>query len=195
MLAWTGSYGYHAVVPILAIDPAGVPWAWIVLLLIADEANLNVPFLLLYGFGVLTVLDHAYYALGYFGGRPLLAKLGKRWPKIAAAMQSSEAAMHGKGIWAITLGRYVPVAGRFVGMGAALANVPYARFALFDAIGVALTVVGFGVTAHCIGRETMALPWFPQAVVGAYIASTVLTAVVSGWAGWRLRRRRAQSVA
>ncbi len=38
-IQWTEDYGYHAVVPALLIDPAGVPWAWIFLMLLAAEAG------------------------------------------------------------------------------------------------------------------------------------------------------------
>jgi membrane protein DedA with SNARE-associated domain len=189
VLKLTQEYGYHAVVPVLMADPAGVPWAWIFLLLIAEEAHLNVVLMLAYGFGVLTVVDHAFYALGYYGGRPLLDKLAKRWPKVADSMHASEKAMRGKGIWMVTIGRYIPVVGRWVGAGAALANVPYARFALFDAIGVGITTVGFGLAAHLIGRETADAPWFPQVVTGAYVLSTIATAVLMFW-GWRRAKNR-----
>lgn len=193
ILGWTQQYGYHAVVPTLVVDPAGVPWAWIFLMLIADEAKLNVGFMLVYGFAVLTVVDHLFYAVGYFGGRPLLNRLALRWPKISASMEASEAMMRGKGIWMVTLGRYLPVVGRWVGTGAALASVPYGRFIIYDALGVALTVIGFGAVAHFVGREIISFPWFPQAILIAYIGSTVLTALVTGYGIWRAKQRKPQS--
>lgn len=195
ILGWTQSYGYHAVVPTLVVDPAGVPWAWIFLMLIAGEAKLNIPFMLAYGFAILTITDHLLYAVGYFGGRPLMNSLGVRWPKIAGAMLASENAMRGKGIWMVAFGRYLPVVGRWVGTGAALANVSYTRFLLYDAIGVGLTVVGFGAAAHLIGREIIGFSWFPQAVLIAYIASTVLTALITCYGLWRAKRSKAQSSA
>jgi membrane protein DedA with SNARE-associated domain len=195
ILGWTQSYGYHAVVPTLVLDPAGVPWAWIFLLLIAEEAHLNIATMLIYGFGVLTLMDHVFYALGYFGGRPLLEKLAPRWPRLARSMAASEDAMRGQAIWMVAVGRYVPVVGRWVGMGAGLSNVPYARFALFDALGVGLTTLGFGLAAHFIGREISDFPWFPQAVLGAYIFSTVATAALMLYAVWRTRRKQTASSA
>lgn len=195
ILGWTQSYGYHAVVPTLVVDPAGVPWAWIFLMLIAGEAKLNVPFMLAYGFAVLTIVDHVLFAVGHFGGRPLLNRLALRWPKIAGAMLASENAMRGKGILMVTFGRYLPVVGRWVGTGAALANVSYARFALYDALGVGLTVIVFGAAAHLIGREIIGFSWFPQAVLIAYIASTVLTALLTCYGLWRAKRNKAQSSA
>lgn len=195
ILGWTQSYGYHAVIPTLVVDPAGVPWAWIFLMLIAGEAKLNIPFMLAYGFAILTITDHLLYAVGYFGGRPLMNNLGLRWPKIAGAMLASENAMRGKGIWMVAFGRYLPVVGRWVGTGAALANVSYTRFLIYDALGVGLTVVGFGAAAHFIGREIIGFSWFPQAVLIAYIASTVLTAVITCYGLWRAKRNKAQSSA
>jgi membrane protein DedA with SNARE-associated domain len=191
ILSWTHSYGYHAVVPTLIADPAGVPWAWIFLLLIAEEARLNVFLMLAYGFAVLSLWDHAMYWLGARGGRPLVERLGQRWPRLASSMESAEKAMQGRGSWAVALGRYLPIVGRWVGLGAGLANVSYARFALFDAIGVACTTLVFGVAAHVIGRSTINEPWFPQAVTGAYIFTTIITALVTAWQGWRLKKKRA----
>jgi membrane protein DedA with SNARE-associated domain len=190
VLRLTQAYGYHAVVPVLVADPAGVPWAWIFLLLIAEEAQLNVPLMLGYGFIVLSLCDHALYWIGLRGGRPLLDKLSVRWPKIASSLQVAETAMRGRGVWAITLGRYLPFAGRWVGAGAGLARVPYGRFAIFDALGVGLTVLGFGSIAHFVGRNTIQQPWFPQAVMGAFILSTVLTALITIWQTARLRQKK-----
>ena len=59
--SWIHAYGYHAVVPILVADPAGVPWAWIFLMMLAEEARLNSWLLLGYGFAVLTINDHLLY--------------------------------------------------------------------------------------------------------------------------------------
>lgn len=193
ILGWTQSYGYHAVIPTLVADPAGVPWAWVFLMLIAGEAKLNVPLMLAYGFAVLTALDHLFYAIGYFGGRPLLGRMAHRWPKIAASMEASGRMMSGKGVWMVTWGRYLPVVGRWVGTGAALANVPYARFALFDALGVGITVVGFGATAHIIGRQIIGFSWFPQAVLGAYVATTILTALLTCYGLWRAKKNHAKA--
>lgn len=195
ILGWTQEYGYHAVVPVLVVDPAGMPWAWVFLMLIAEEAGLNIALMLIYGFAVLTLSDHLLYALGYFGGRPLMAKITNRWPKIAAAMLASENAMRGKGIWMVTFGRYLPLVGRWVGTGAALANVPYARFAIFDALGVGLTVIGFGAAAHFIGREIIGYAWFPQAIMGAYILSTIVTILITAYGVWRAKQPKSQEPA
>lgn len=178
---WVKDYGFHAVIPTLLIDPAGVPWAWIFLILFAGAAGLNIWGMMLYGFLVLSLFDHAMYWVGLKGGRPLVNKIGARFPNWAQALEKAEAAMRGKGVWAVTFGRYVPIIGRWVGAGAGLANVSYPKFAVFDAIGVALTVVGFGLPTHLVGAQIMDKPWFPQAIALTFIISTVVTTVMIIW--------------
>ena len=178
---WVADYGFHAVVPTLLIDPAGVPWAWIFLILYAGVAGLNIWGMMLYGFLVLSLFDHAMYWVGLKGGRPLVNKIATRFPKWAQTLEKAETAMRGKGVWAVTFGRYVPIIGRWVGAGAGLANVSYAKFTLFDAIGVALTVIGFGLPTHLVGAQVMDKPWFSQAVALTFIISTILTTLAIIW--------------
>jgi membrane protein DedA with SNARE-associated domain len=187
---WIKQYGYHAVVPTLLIDPAGVPWAWIFLILFAEAAHLNVPAMLFYGFLVLSAFDHLMYWLGLKGGRPMIAKIAQRFPKVAEAMQTSEGALRGRGIWGVTFGRYLPIVGRWVGVGAGLANVPFLRFAFFDALGVLLTVIGFGLPAHLVGQQIVDEPWFPQAIAVTFVFSTIVTLLFIVWQAARARKMR-----
>jgi membrane protein DedA with SNARE-associated domain len=187
---WVGNYGYHAVVPTLLIDPAGVPWAWIFLILFAGAAQLNIPAMFVYGFVALSAFDYALYFAGLKGGRPLVRKIGGRFPKVADALVKSETAMRGKGIWGVTFGRYLPIVGRWVGAGAGLANVPFARFALFDAIGVGLTVFGFGLPAHLIGERIVNEPWFPPAIAATFILGFIVTTLAIFWQAYAMRQRR-----
>lgn len=192
---WVGHYGFHAVVPTLLADPAGVPWAWIFLILFAESAGLNIWWMMLYGFVVLTAFDHLLYWIALKGGRPLVNRISHRFPKLAEALEKSESAMSSpqgtrRGAWVITFGRYLPIIGRWIGAGAGLANVSPLKFAFFDAIGVALTVLGFGVPTHFIGAQIMDKPWFAQAVAFTFLASTILTGLVIIWQAHRAAQMR-----
>ncbi len=188
--SWIHAYGYHAVVPVLVADPAGVPWAWIFLMMLAEEARLNSWLLLGYGFAVLTINDHLLYWFGALGGRPLVEKLGARWPKIAGAMLSAETAMEGRGVWSIVVGRYLPLVGRWIGVGAGLAKVSFWRFAFYDALGVVVTVIGFGATADFLGRQIAHRPWFPQALAATFAVSTLITVLLIVWQARQVNARR-----
>jgi membrane protein DedA with SNARE-associated domain len=190
-LQWTHDYGYHAVIPALLVDPAGVPWAWIFLMLLAGEADKSIPLMVAYGCAVMTAADHLFYWIGVKGGRPLVERFGQRWPKIAHSVRDAETAVEGKGIWMITIGRFLPLVGRYVGIGAGLANVPFGRFAVFDALGVAITVVGFGLAAHLVGARTINSPAFPYLIGGAFIGGTLFTTGFLFWQGWKAHRARA----
>jgi membrane protein DedA with SNARE-associated domain len=187
-ITWTGQYGYHAVIPALLVDPAGVPWAWIFLMLLAQEAGKSLPLMLGYGFVVLYLSDHLLYWIGAIGGRRLVQKLEPRWPKLGQAIHGAEAVVRERDLFAVTFGRYLPFVGRWAGLGAGMANVPYARFAFFDAIGVVITVFGFGLMASWVGRKTLDSPYFHQMVACTFIGGTVLTILYVAWQGWRTRR-------
>ncbi|MEO6907659.1 MAG: VTT domain-containing protein [Abditibacteriaceae bacterium] len=189
VLGWTHQYGYHAVIPSLLLDPAGVPWGWIALMLIAEKARLNIPLILIYGFAVLLVNDIILYALGYWGGRPLMNWLGERFPKFAGMLKKTEQASDGRGILAVTFGRFLPFVGRWVGVGAGLANIPFARFVIFDILGVAITVFGFGLLAHFTGRLLLEQSWFPSAVICVFAAGIIGSVVAFVW-NMNVARRR-----
>ena len=189
VLGWTHQYGYHAVIPSLLLDPAGVPWGWIVLMMIAEKAQLNIPFILLYGFAVLLANDIILYALGYWGGRPLMNLVGRRFPKFAVMLEGAERASKGQGAWAVTFGRFLPFVGRWVGVGAGLANIPFLRFLIFDILGSAITVFGFGIVAHFAGRILLEQAWFPSAMVYFFALGLFGSIVGIVWK-WVMSNRR-----
>ena len=193
-LALIEAYGYHAVVPALLVDPAGVPWLWICLMILASEAHKSLLVMLIYGCAVLTIFDHVLYWFGARGGRPLLERFGRRWPRVRSAMEQSEAVVRGRGIWMITLGRYLPLVGRWVGIGAGLAGVPFWRFAIYDAFGVALTVIGFGVISFYVGLKIMESPAFPYIIGGGFILGTLFTILFVLWQGVKAYRAKARHI-
>lgn len=193
-IEWIGQYGYGAVVPALLLDPGGVPWPWICLMLLAEEAGKNIFLMIALGFGALSVCDHVLYGLGRFG-RPLLQKIEVRWPQTADILHQSEDAIRKNGAWAIPLGRFLPFLGRWVGLGAGLAGVAWARFAILNSFGIFLTVAAFGAAAHFVGRKTINAPWFPQALFIAFVGGTVVTlggAALGAWHSRRKNRKAAQ---
>lgn len=189
---WIADYGYGAVVPALLLDPGGVPWPWIFLMLLAKEAGKSVVLMIWLGFALLTAFDHALYGIGRFGA-PLLRRIETRWPKTSAVLQKSEEAVRQHGFWAITAGRFLPFLGRWVGLGAGLANVSWPRFAFFNALGVGLTVIGFGIVANIVGQKTLNAPWFPQALFVVFVGGTIFTLGGAAIAAWRSRRKNTKA--
>jgi membrane-associated protein len=174
---WMQEWGYHAVVPSLLVDPAGVPWAWIFLMLLAEQARMNIALVLLYGFFVLMLSDHVLYWIGSLGSHKLLPRFYTRWPGLEEKVEHACHEVTKRGAFAIVFGRYIPFVGRWTGLGAGLAGVPYAKFALLDAIGAGISVFGFGILAHVVGRETMNHPLFHEVLLGLVVAASLATGI------------------
>ena len=185
---WIGAYGYGAVIPALLLDPGGIPWPWVFLMLLAEEARLSVPLMIVLGFGVLSVFDHALYLVGRFGA-PLLRRIETRWPQTADILRKSEDTVRRNGFWSITVGRFLPFLGRWVGLGSGLAKTPWMHFAFFNSLGVLITVAGFGVAANVVGQKTIDAPWFHHALFVAFVGGTVFTLGGAAIAAWRARRK------
>lgn len=188
-LAWLRDWGDWAVIPALLLDPGGIPWAWIFLMLLAEQAGNNIFYLFTLGLLVLAATDHLLYWVGYFVGRAGLQKLAVRFPKVCNGMVAAEKALSGRGQWTIVIGRFLPVLGRWVGLAAGVAKLPYGRFAFLQMVGASITVIGFGLLAHFVGEKTFHEPWFPQALFYTFTAGIAFTFLAAGWGFWIKRRK------
>lgn len=186
---WVARYGYSAVVPALLLDPGGIPWPWVCLMAVAGQTKLKVVWMLALGVALLTICDHAFYWLGAWGGKPLLKKIGARFPGVEDDIKKAESAMRRHDWWAVIFGRFLPLVGRFVGVGAALADISYWRFAFYDFLGTTLMVVAFGVAAHFVGRKALEDPRL-QTVITVAIGAGIAFAV--GAALWQILRMKKQ---
>ena len=181
-------YGYHAVPFAILSDPAGVPWAWIFLMLLAEEAGKNIVLMLVYGFAALMAFDHIIYWIGRLGGQKLVRRVCKNRPNWAPMFTNLSEQIQKRGALAVIVGRYLPFVGRWMGLGAGLAGVSYPKFAIYDAIGAALSAFGFGLVAHFVGRKTIEHPYFYQVLVGCIVGATLFGIVGVGVGWWKNRR-------
>ncbi len=90
------------------------------------------------------------YAIGAWGGRPLLDRYGGYVGIGAEDLDRADAWFGRWGSWAVFLGRMVPLVRTFVSYPAGIARMPLGRFIVFSTLGsliwnVALIVAGFVV--------------------------------------------------
>jgi membrane-associated protein len=133
------------------------------------------------------IFDHIIYWIGRLGGQKLVHRVCAKRPKWAQMFEQSREQIQKRGALAVIVGRYLPFIGRWMGLGAGLAGVPFTKFAIYDAIGAALSAFGFGLVAHFVGRKTIEHPYFYQVLVGCIAGATLLAVagVAVGW--WRNR--------
>ncbi|RJQ72973.1 DedA family protein [Pseudonocardiaceae bacterium YIM PH 21723] len=81
--------------------------------------------------------DSIGYAIGRRGGRPLLERIGRRFPKHAGPKQLAQAEhMFAKwGPWAVFIGRFIAVLRIFAGPIAGALNMKYRKFLVANATG------------------------------------------------------------
>lgn len=97
--------------------------------------------------------DSIGYAIGRKGGRPLLAWLGKKFPKhfseghIATAERSFEK----WGMWAVFFGRFVALLRIFAGPLAGVLRMPYWKFLIANVFGGILWAGGTTTVIYYVG--------------------------------------------
>ncbi|MEU8256393.1 DedA family protein [Micromonospora inaquosa] len=129
--------------------------------------------------------DSVGYAVGRRGGRPLLARLGRRFPKHLgpAQLARAEQSFARHGVWAVFFGRFVALLRILAGPLAGALHVPYRRFLLANAAGGLVWAFGTTYLLYTVGRA--AEHWLKD-ISWAGLVLAVLAGLASTW--W-LRRR------
>ncbi|WP_329193353.1 MULTISPECIES: DedA family protein [unclassified Streptomyces] len=137
--------------------------------------------------------DSIGYAIGRRGGKPLLERLGRRFPKhfgpqhVALAERSFEK----WGMWAVFFGRFVALLRIFAGPLAGVLRMPYWKFLIANVLGGILWAGGTTAVIYTVG--IVAEPWLKRfswlALVAALLIGLAVTLVL------RVRMRKAAAAA
>ncbi|KOY54407.1 MULTISPECIES: DedA family protein [unclassified Streptomyces] len=103
--------------------------------------------------------DSIGYAIGRRGGKPLLDRLGRRFPKHFGPdhVAQAERAFDRWGMWAVFFGRFVALLRIFAGPLAGVLHMPYWRFLVANILGGILWAGGTTAVIYSIG--IVAEPW------------------------------------
>ncbi|MFD8146468.1 DedA family protein [Streptomyces sp. NPDC059708] len=137
--------------------------------------------------------DSIGYAIGRRGGKPLLEKLGRRFPKHFGPDQVAvaERSFDRWGMWAVFFGRFVALLRIFAGPLAGVLRMPYWRFLIANVLGGVLWAGGTTAVIYTVG--IVAEPWLKRfswlALVAALLLGLAVTLVV------RARMKKAAAAA
>ena len=131
--------------------------------------------------------DSIGYAIGRKGGRPLLAWLGKKFPKHFGEghVATAERSFQKWGMWAVFFGRFVALLRIFAGPLAGVLHMPYWKFLIANVLGGICWAGGTTAAVYYVG--VVAEGWlkkFSYVGLGA--------AVVLGLASMLIVKRRAK---
>ena len=191
-------YGYLAVIGLVLIEDFGVPVPGETVLILASvyagTGRLNIAFVALLAFVGAVVGDNIGYAIGHFGGRPLIQRYGRYIFLTAERIDRATAFFDRHGGWIIVIARFIEGLRQANGIVAGVSGIHWAKFLFFNAIGAALwvavwTSVGYLSGSHISAIYDAATRYLTYVVIflGGLLLAYVARRVV------RVRRARARS--
>jgi membrane protein DedA with SNARE-associated domain len=185
-------YGYLAVAVLVLVEDFGVPAPGETVLVLAavraHTGGLNVAVLAVVALAAAIVGDNIGYAIGHFGGRPLLDRFGRYVLLTPRRLDRAERFMNRHGGKVVTAARFVEGLRQANGLIAGASGMPWRRFLAFNALGAALWVGVWTTLGYLLGAHLTPV----EHLIGRYelyvlvVAGLVAVAVIA----WRLRRAR-----
>jgi membrane protein DedA with SNARE-associated domain len=189
-------YGYLAVAGLVLLEDFGVPVPGETVLILgavyAGAGRLNVFLVALLGFLAAVLGDNIGFAIGHFGGRPLIERYGRYILLTPERITKTTAFFERHGGKIIIVARFVEGLRQANGIIAGISGLHWAKFLIFNMIGAALWVgvwvsIGYFSGSHIDSIYNTAARYstYLAIAVGLFIIAWVTRAVV------RRRARRA----
>lgn len=187
-------YGYWAVAAVLLLENAGVPAPGETVLLLASflaysQRELQLPWIILVGTLAATIGDNLGYALGGYGGRPLLERYLKVFRASAAGVARGEKLFQRYGSITILFSRFVFGMRVLAGPLAGTLRMPWKSFAVFNLLGAALWVSTISLAGYFFGGRWRVLIYYMKRFDQLLVAVFILFIAIVSW-----RNRRARSM-
>jgi membrane protein DedA with SNARE-associated domain len=149
---------YLIVGAIIGVESMGIPLPGEIALvsasLLAATGSISVWWVAAAASAGAIIGDSVGYAIGRRGGRPMLERLGRRFPKHLGPPQlaKAEQSFQRYGVWAIFFGRFVALLRVLAGPLAGALRVPYPKFLLANAAGGIVWAGGTSLVIYSIGQ-------------------------------------------
>jgi membrane protein DedA with SNARE-associated domain len=135
------------------------------------------------------------YAIGYFGGRPVLIRWGRFLRFTEADLEKTERFFVRWGAWASFLGRMVPVVRSLVSFGAGVGKMRLGPFILFTVLGSIPWNLALVLAGYVLGENWEQITLFLKRYEYVVLGILVLVALGYLWLRfgrpWLARRRGA----
>ena len=185
-------YGYWGVALALLCENAGIPVPGETTLLLASflaysEHRLHLGWIIVVATCAATLGDNLGYAIGYFGGRPLLDRYQNLLRIPQRTLKNGEALFERYGAAAIFFARFVVGMRVFAGPLAGVLRMPWRVFVVFNFLGAAVWVSVIAGAGYLFGGHWRNLV---RAMQRFHIAALIVALIVVLFLWWRYRRSR-----
>jgi membrane protein DedA with SNARE-associated domain len=117
------------------------------------------------------------YAIGYFGGRPLVDKAGKYVLLTHKDLDRAEAWFDGKGESIVLFGRFIPLVRSFISLAAGLAEMTITKFVVFTVIGCAIWCTALASIGYSLGSTWHTV--LHKFSIAGYIAAVLVVLAIA----------------
>jgi membrane protein DedA with SNARE-associated domain len=187
-------YGYVIVALLVGAEGVGVPvpgeTALITAAVFAARGHLLLPWVIAASVAGVALGGSGGYWIGRTAGQAVVTRYG-RWIGITSEnLEYARGFFARHGAMAVVIGRFLPIIRILTGIVAGITNMPFARFAAFNALAGLVWSVAFGVLGYEFGRNIFRF----EHRIGRIGLVAVLLAIVLGfiffkWRAARTKRR------
>lgn len=189
---FVANYGYWAVAIALLCENAGLPVPGETTLLFASflaysEHRLHLGWIIVIATGAATLGDNLGYAIGHYGGRPLLERYHKLFHVEPSALARGETLFSRYGAFTIFFARFVFGMRVVAGPLAGVLHMPWRAFLLFNFLGAAVWVTVISGAGYLFGRHWKVLV---RVLDRISLAALIVAAVIVLYLLWARRARQ-----
>lgn len=179
-------YGYWAVAIALLLENAGVPVPGETVLLLASflaysQHELRLPYIIAVGICAATVGDNLGFAIGHYGGRPLLERYERVLHVHRQALEKGERLFKRYGAATIFFARFIFGLRVIAGPLAGVLRMPWREFVVYNLLGAALWVSVISTVGYLFGRHWDLLLHYMNRAEIAITVIAVLVVVLLWW--------------
>ena len=184
-------YGYWAVGLALLLENAGIPVPGETILLLASflaysEHDLRLPWIMIVATIAATLGDNLGFALGSYGGRPLLGRYQSFFRIQKSTIERGEQLFARYGAATIFFARFVFGMRIVAGPLAGVLRMPWKKFAVFNFLGAAVWVSVISSVGYLFGRHWDKL----ESVMKRFdVVVAIIVVLLAIYLWWRGRRR------
>lgn len=186
-------YGYLAVGGFVLLEDFGVPVPGEAILIaaaiFAGSGHLNIALVILVAVLGAVVGDNIGFAVGHFGGRPLVERLGRYVFLTPERLDRAEGFVQRHGAKIVVVARFIQGLRQLNGFLAGIARMHWLRFLAFNAVGAVLWVCTWALLGYFAGQNIAGIYAAFDRYKWYVIAAAVV--LVVAFVAYRVRRRRA----
>jgi membrane protein DedA with SNARE-associated domain len=160
---------------------------------LAYEGHLNLVLVIVIGTLAELAGSFVSYAIGRKGGRPAVEKYGRYVLVTQRDLDRAERFFAGRGAWAVTIARLVPLLRAFAGLVAGLIEVPVGPFAVFNLIGTVIWAAALSSIGYAVGSAWGTVSQYMS--LGGYVLAALVILPMVGLILLRLREFRHEKAA